>query len=242
MNKNKSEEDADKELFKAAQERQEKTLHSNLNVNNDLQSNNNDEFEAVRKILSQRPDLLEPVGIVPGKKGDGITRLYYENQDGLSTNMSDGGKVAKAKEILDEMEVDCYCFNEHNLNLLHKENRRRGLGVLFNGGESLIKCVGGSNKHVGDKFVGKYLPGGTGMVAHGTLASLMKSDLSGMDVTGLARWSYMTFVGKEGFITTILVGYNPCSSKNNKNAKNTVYVQHSNYLTLKEKDTTCPRT
>jgi hypothetical protein len=62
------------------------------------------------------------------------------------------------------------------------------------------------------------------------------------DETDLARWSYMTFVGKEGFVTSILVGYNPCSSKHNKEARNTVYLQHSNYFTVKEKDTTCPRT
>ena len=44
------------------------------------------------------------------------------------------------------------------------------------------------------------------------------------DETDLARWSYMTFVGKEGFVTTILVRYNPCSSKYNKEARNTVYL------------------
>lgn len=86
--------------------------------------------------------------------------------------MSENRNLAKVKEILDQMEVDCYCFNEHKLNLLHKEIRRRGLSVMSNGGESLSKCIGGSNKHVGEKFVGKHLPGGTGMVAYSTLASL----------------------------------------------------------------------
>lgn len=70
----------------------------------------------------------------------------------------------------------------------------------------------------------------------------MKGDLSGMDATGLARWSYMTFVGKEGFVTTIMVGYNPCSNKHNKDARHTVYLQHSSYFTVTEKDTTCPWT
>ena len=79
------------------------------------------------------------------------------------------------------------------------------------------------------------------MVAFGILASLMKGDMSGMDETGLARWSYMTFVGKEGHVTTIIIGYNPCFSKR-KSSKHTVYLQHSNYFTLTEKDTTCPWT
>ena len=175
-NKRKTRDELEQELKQSATKGQEATFHSNFNVTNDYIYNNNNKFEAVQAFLSQRPDLLEPVGIVPGKKGEGITRLFYENQDGLSTDMSEEGNLAKVKEILDEMEVDCYCFNEHKLNLLHKEIRRRGLNVMFNGGESLSKYVGGSNKHVGDKFVGKHLPGGTGMVAYGSLASLMKCD------------------------------------------------------------------
>ncbi|KAL7521203.1 LOW QUALITY PROTEIN: hypothetical protein ACHAWX_005897 [Stephanocyclus meneghinianus] len=57
--------------------------------------------------------------------------------------------------------------------------------------------------------MGKRMEGGTGMVAYGKLASLLRPDLSGMDGTGLARWSYMTFSGKEGHLTTVVVGYNP---------------------------------
>ena len=117
-NKQSSRDALDQELTQSALKGQGATLHSDLNVNNDYNCNdNNNEYEAVQTILSQRPDLLEPVGIVPGTKGEGITRLFYENQDGLSLDMSEEGNLAKVKEILDEMEVDCYCFNEHKLNL-----------------------------------------------------------------------------------------------------------------------------
>jgi hypothetical protein len=153
-NKQSSGDALDQELTQSVLKGQGATLHRDLNVNNDYNCNdNNNEYEVVQAILSQRPDLLEPVGIVPGNKGEGITRLFYENQDGLSMDMSEEGNLAKVKEILDEMEVDCYCFNEHKLNLQHKEIRQRGLSVMFDGGETLSKCVGGSNKHVGEKFV-----------------------------------------------------------------------------------------
>jgi hypothetical protein len=36
------------------------------------------------------------------------------------------------------------------------------------------------------------------MVAFGEVASWMKNNLSGMDDTGLARWTYMTFLGEMG--------------------------------------------
>jgi hypothetical protein len=83
------------------------------------------------------------------------------------------------------------------------------------------------------------MEGGTGIVAYGELASLLRSDLSGMDSTGLARWSYMTFSGKEGHMTTIVVGYNPC--KNPPLHIHSSYQLHRAYLTIAKKDNTCPR-
>jgi hypothetical protein len=42
-----------------------------------------------------------------------------------------------------------------------------------------------------DQFIEKrVLEGGTGMVAYGELASLMNSTTSGVDATGLGRWTY----------------------------------------------------
>ena len=131
-NKTKDQNDIDNELTWAAAGEQRK-LQCNMHDNNDIGINTgNSECEAVQAILAKRPDLLEAVWIIPGKKGEGITRLFYENQDGLTTNMSEMSKLEKVKEILDDMEVDCYCFNERKLNLLHKDLRRRGLSVMFN--------------------------------------------------------------------------------------------------------------
>ena len=77
------------------------------------------------------------------------------------------------------------------------------------------------------------------MVAYGELASLLRTDLSGMDGTGLARWSYMTFSGKEGHLTTVVVGYNPC--KSSKASGQSSYQLQRAYYTMAKKDTTCPR-
>ena len=77
------------------------------------------------------------------------------------------------------------------------------------------------------------------MVAYGKLASLLRPDLSGMDGTGLARWSYMTFSGKEGHLTTVVVGYNPCKSLT-ASGQSSYQLQRA-YFTMAKKDTTCPR-
>jgi hypothetical protein len=151
---------------------------------------------------------------MPRKKAEGTARLLYENLNGMPSRITGNGKLHKAMEIIEEMEIDMFAFNEHKINFTHKEHRRTGLGKLFHGGETLTRAVGGNFKHPIAQSLGKRMEGGTGIVAYGQLASMMRTDLSGMDSTGLARWSFMTFSGKEGHLTTVLVGYNPCKTPN----------------------------
>ena len=127
-------------------------------------------------------------------------RLLYENLNRISPNVIGNHKTKKVMSIIDDMEIDLFAFNEHKINFHHRDNKRCGLGNLFNGGESLTKGVGGHIKHPVAKTLGRRMEGGTGLVAYGELASLLRPDLSGMDTTGLARWSFMTFSGKEGHL------------------------------------------
>jgi hypothetical protein len=60
-----------------------------------------------------------------------------------------------------------------------------------------------------------------------------------MDSTGLARWSYMTFSGKEENLTTVLVGYNPCRTSSSQHS--TSYQIQRAYWTIAKNDITCPR-
>jgi hypothetical protein len=172
----------------------------------------NQDSSDIATFVAEHQLLLNPIGISPGKKGDGITRVMYENLNGLPARVSGNTKLQKLMGNIDHLEVDLFAFNEHKINGLHKDNKRSALGRLFNGGEVLSRTIGGNFKHPIAKSMGRRMEGGTGMVAYGELASLLRSELSGMDGTGLARWSYMTFSGKEGHLTTVVVGYNPCKS------------------------------
>ena len=49
----------------------------------------------------------------------------------------------------------------------------------------------------------------------------------------------MTFSGKEGHLTTILVGYNPCKTTTSHNQSS--YQLQRSYFTLAKRNTTCPR-
>jgi hypothetical protein len=83
------------------------------------------------------------------------------------------------------------------------------------------------------------MEGGMGIVAYGTLASLVRSDLLGMDSAGLERWTFMTLSRCEGYLITVLVGYNPCRTSTVHSSSS--YQLQQAYFTMAEKDTTCPR-
>ncbi len=73
--------------------------------------------------------------------------------------------MEKAKELINELEADLIAFNEHQMNLQHKANRK-GLNQLFRGGESDICSVAGHNVH---ENVGRVQEGATAVIAYGPI-------------------------------------------------------------------------
>jgi hypothetical protein len=58
--------------------------------------------------------LLEVHGLPLGRKRDGVTRLIYENLNGLqSTMFSKNGKLEKARQVIYDLHADIVCYNEH---------------------------------------------------------------------------------------------------------------------------------
>jgi hypothetical protein len=112
-----------------------------------------------------RDELLQVHGVAPGTKLEGVIRLIYENLNGLNARMSDNEKLDKARELIDDLEADIVCYNEHRLNLMHKDNKS-GFSQLFRGGESEIRSIAAHNKHEG-KDVGRVQEGGTAMLLYG---------------------------------------------------------------------------
>jgi hypothetical protein len=58
--------------------------------------------------------LIEVHGVPPGRKGEGITRLIYENLNGLqSMLMSENKKLEKVWRVINDLQADVVCYNEH---------------------------------------------------------------------------------------------------------------------------------
>ena len=60
----------------------------------------------LEEIIGSAGELLEVHGIAPGRKAEGVTRLIYENVDGFNNRITNNDKLDKAKDLIDELQVD----------------------------------------------------------------------------------------------------------------------------------------
>jgi hypothetical protein len=142
--------------------------------------------------------------------------------------------VEKAKEILDNLEIDIAAYYEHQLNMHHKKNSN-GFNHLFKGGEATVKSIVAHNVH---EDIGRIQQGGTSLLMFGTLTEQLDHNKSSKDDSGLWRWAVMMLQG-DGFRTRIVCAYNPCD--NVRLNSGTTYQQHKRYLVNIKNDLTCPR-
>ncbi len=174
--------------------------------------------------------------MAPGRKGEGVTRLIYENLNGLQSTLSNKNKkLEKAWKVIDSLQADIVCYNEHQQNLLHKSNRN-GFRKMFNGGETELRAIASHNKN---KEARKFQEGGTAMIVYGDLVQQFDPEESGWDDLGLGRWTHMKFKGDNNISTRVICGCSPCANK--KKDLGTVYQQYYWHLINTLKDDTCPR-
>ena len=67
--------------------------------------------------------MMEVHGTPPGTKPDRVSRILYENVNGLDCQNMHHPKVVKVRRIHDMLGADIVAYNEHRLNLQHKDNR-----------------------------------------------------------------------------------------------------------------------
>lgn len=154
-------------------------------------------------------DILTMHGDYPGTKADGTIRLIYENVNGINNRMANNPKLDRAKEIINYFSADLVAYCELRMNFSHRSTVN-GLRKLFQGGESEVRALAGHNTHAN---VGRIQEGGTGMIVFGSLIDQYDSENSGRDASGLGRWTYMTFQGRNGITTRVVCGYNPCKTR-----------------------------
>ncbi len=133
------------------------------NVGGDEASHVNVEEQLIKEKREVSDYPLEVHGVPPGQKGEGITRLIYKSLNGLqSTLLIKNEKLEKARRVIDELQADIVCCNEHRQNLWHRLNRN-GFRQMFNGGETELQAIASNNVH---EEVGTFQEGGTTMMIY----------------------------------------------------------------------------
>ncbi len=95
----------------------------------------NIEQQLLTEVRGVSDHLLKVHGVPPGRKGEGITRPICENLNGLqSTLSSKNKKLEKARWVINDLQTDVVCYNEHQQNPQHKSNRN-GFQQMFKGGK-----------------------------------------------------------------------------------------------------------
>jgi hypothetical protein len=68
----------------------------------------------IKEIKEVLDYLLEVYGVPPGWKGEGITRLICKNQNWLqSTLLKKKEKLEKAQRVINNLQANIVCYNEH---------------------------------------------------------------------------------------------------------------------------------
>jgi hypothetical protein len=127
--------------------------------------------------------LLDVHGLPPGQKGEGVTRVIYENLNGLQSALSKNEKLDKAWQVINDIQANVVCYNEHCQNLKHKTNRN-GFRQMFNGRETELRAIAAHNVN---KDAGKFQEGGTVMLVFGDLIEQFDPEGSGRDNLGLGH-------------------------------------------------------
>ena len=165
------------------------------------------------------------------EKKDTVARLAFGNLDGFGTKAWNNSKAQELKAVIRHYEVDLFGGCEPNLNW--KQMPAHGCLNEWFRTENALRTEVGYNEH--ENF-GRYQQGGTFMLAFGAIASRMME--KGTDETGLGRWTWMRFTGREGHSTRIVAAYQPC--RTSRHRLGTVYSQHLRYFESRG-DFTCPR-
>ena len=173
-----TEDDLDQIIYTEALDETGTVATEGLTDSDDESSNTTEGEEWESLLRGVDEDLLHTHGTEPGEKDEGVTRVIYENLNGINNRISSNDKLDKAKEIINDLEADIVAYNEHRINLRHKENKN-GFSQMFTGGEADIRSVAAHNVH---ENVGKVQEGGTALLAYGPIIEHLDLKGSGKDV------------------------------------------------------------
>ena len=180
----------------------------------------------VRKDNHNKHSKMSIHGDLLGEKKEGHARLVFENFNGLAPWFPANDKIISARNFIRRLQADCYTGTECRAQwgILKHHNQ---LTQLFKT-ETTIRAVQAFNIHEDDT---RAQEGGTAILGFDQFAGLIHT--TGVDVSGLGRWCWISFKGRHNHITRIITAYQPCTHK--KTGLSTVGAQHMRYYRSKNR-------
>ena len=166
-------------------------------------------------------------------KSKDTVRIVSQNVNCIGTSIQNNYKIEEAKNWLLQNEVDIVGWQETGIAFHTLPKHERLSERIKDIRWKKIRISSSNNKH---ESLQKLQYGGTTVISFDEVAHRVKS--TGADSTGLGRWTWMLFEGKNNHHTRIISAYIPCKSSRDRHQ--TVYNQHKRYF-LKQGIDECPR-
>ena len=149
------------------------------------------------------------------------TRIYCVNINGLTLDR-DGGKFDEYCQILNEVQGDVGCIQEHNLDTTQHHIKSQLYATAQRRWQWFKMAVASTPI----RFASSYKPGGTMMISANSISSRM-TDMSS-DKWG--RWTSQTFQGKQNIRVTMFSVYQVVDSRSAMQGPNTAASQQQALL------------
>jgi len=168
---------------------------------------------------------------LPQPKAPGHIRLGFCNIAGFPASPTQNPRVLELWSFISQLDLDIFAGCESNLNW-SKMPKSASLWEWFQS-ELPLRTIACHNIH--DNFHQKQF-GGTFLLGSGPITTNIMA--SGVDPSGLGRWSWFRLQGHTGRSVCIVCGYHPNKAK--KASLQSVYSQQCHHLESLG-DPTCPR-
>ena len=188
----------------------------------------------LRSYASNIPPRSQPIfGEAMLPKEDGICRIVSQNVGCLGVQAFGNNKLRTAKEWLIHHQIDICGWQEigfaNHVLKRHERMAERMRDLRWKG----IRISTATNKN---ESIDRFQWGGTSVMSFDLFAHMTKS--TGVDQSGLGRWSWLLLEGHRGARIRVISAYNPFKTKPTQTT--TVYAQHKRYFLEKNLDV-CPR-
>lgn len=167
-----------------------------------------------------------------GPKSDDSYRIDSHNIDCLGLEAIGNQKQNTLKDWIAKKDIDIIGMQEIGISNHMLPKHERIAERIRDYRRSQIRVVAANNKN---ENIDKFQWGGTTTIAYDMLANMTRA--SGVDETGLGRWSCVQLEGYENKRVRVLSAYNPCRTHTHQFA--TVYSQQKRYFLSKKIDI-CP--